>query len=232
MTEQAPADWGPRRSRTITWYDPAVTAAGMQGRSGLEFLQAMVAGELPGPPIGSHFDLRAVSVTAGEVVFACTPDDSAYNPIGLIHGGLLCTLLDSVAGCAVHTTLPAGVGYTSIEISVRYLRTRPRRRQRADRHRTHRQTRPTRRRRRSRSSQQHRGSRSHRHNILPHPYRPVGRCASAAGAGRRLRSASGWWSTPSLRPWSCSRCSPRPPRARWSPRRWTRASPCLVAPGC
>ena len=122
MTATPGADWGPQRSRTITWYDPAVTAAGMQGRSGLEFLQAMAAGELPGPPIGSHFDMRAVSVTAGEVVFACTPDDSAYNPIGLIHGGLLCTLLDSVAGCAVHSTLPAGVGYTSIEISVRYLR--------------------------------------------------------------------------------------------------------------
>jgi len=122
MIGQAPADWGPRRSRTITWYDPAVTAAGMQGRSGLEFLQAMADGELPGPPIGSHFDMRAVSVKAGEVVFACTPDDSAYNPIGLIHGGLLCPLLDSVAGCAVHTTLPPGVGYTSIEISVRYLR--------------------------------------------------------------------------------------------------------------
>ncbi len=55
-------------------------------------------------------------------MFACIPDDSAYNPIGLVHGGLLCTLLDSVAGCAVHSTLPAGAGYTSIEISVRYLR--------------------------------------------------------------------------------------------------------------
>lgn len=122
MTPAAGANWGPQRSRTITWYDPAVTAAGMQGRSGLEFLQAMVAGELPGPPIGGHFDFRAVSVSEGEVVFACTPDDSAYNPIGLVHGGLLCTLLDSVAGCAVHSTLPARVGYTSIEISVRYLR--------------------------------------------------------------------------------------------------------------
>lgn len=73
MTATAGADWGPQRSRTITWYDPAVTAAGMQGRSGLEFLQAMAAGELPGPPIGSHFDMRAVSVTAGEVVFRLHP---------------------------------------------------------------------------------------------------------------------------------------------------------------
>ncbi len=122
MTAIAGADWGPQRSRIITWYDPAVTAAGMAGRSGLEFLQAMAVGELPGPPIGAHFNMRAVSVAEGEVVFTCTPDDSAYNPIGLIHGGLLCTLLDSVAGCAVHTTLPADAGYTSVEISVRYLR--------------------------------------------------------------------------------------------------------------
>lgn len=122
MSPTADANWGPQRSRTITWCGPAVTAAGMQGRTGLEFLQAMLAGELPGPRIGAHLDFRAVSVSEGEVVFARTPDDSAHNPIGLVHGGLLCTLLDSVAGCAVHSTLPAGVGYTSIEISVRHLR--------------------------------------------------------------------------------------------------------------
>ena len=58
----------------------------------------------------------------GGVEFRCRPDESAYNPIGLVHGGLVCTLLDSVAGCAVHTTLPAGVGYTSLEITVSYLR--------------------------------------------------------------------------------------------------------------
>jgi uncharacterized protein (TIGR00369 family) len=58
----------------------------------------------------------------GDVRFATTPDESVYNPIGMVHGGLVCTLLDSVLGCAVHTTLPAGVGYTSIEIKISYLR--------------------------------------------------------------------------------------------------------------
>ena len=56
------------------------------------------------------------------MVFRCEPDESTYNPIGVVHGGLACILLDTVAGCAVHTTLAAGVGYTSLEIKVNYLR--------------------------------------------------------------------------------------------------------------
>jgi uncharacterized protein (TIGR00369 family) len=61
-------------------------------------------------------------VEPGRVVFSCVPDESAYNPIGAIHGGLICTLLDSVTGCAVHSTLPQGKGYTSVEIKVNYLK--------------------------------------------------------------------------------------------------------------
>jgi uncharacterized protein (TIGR00369 family) len=90
--------------------------------SGLEFLTAMFAGELPPPPICELFNMRGVSVTDGEVVFSADPDASMYNPIGMIHGGLVCTLLDSVVGCAVHSILPRGTGYTSIEIKVAYLR--------------------------------------------------------------------------------------------------------------
>ena len=59
---------------------------------------------------------------AGRVVFTCEPDESAYNPIGAVHGGLVCTLLDSVTGCAIHSTLPQGKGYTSVEIKVNYLK--------------------------------------------------------------------------------------------------------------
>ncbi|PZS26434.1 MAG: aromatic compound degradation protein PaaI [Pseudonocardiales bacterium] len=125
MTAQpaaSPAGWGEPRSRTVTWHDPRRVAAGMAGRTGLEFLQAFVDGELPGPPIAGLLGFRMASIAPGEVVFGCTPDESTYNPIGAVHGGLVCTLLDSVMGCAVHSLLPAGVGYTSIEISVRYLR--------------------------------------------------------------------------------------------------------------
>jgi len=63
-----------------------------------------------------------VSVGDGEALFRCTPDESTYNPIGMVHGGLLCTLLDSAAGCAIHTLLPAGAGYGTIEIKVSFLK--------------------------------------------------------------------------------------------------------------
>ncbi|MEP7179028.1 MAG: PaaI family thioesterase [Pseudonocardiales bacterium] len=82
----------------------------------------MLRGELPAPPIAAHFNMRLVEVSPGEVTFTCDPDESAYNPIGLVHGGLVCTLLDSVLGCAVQSTLPAGAGYTSIGLKVNYLR--------------------------------------------------------------------------------------------------------------
>jgi uncharacterized protein (TIGR00369 family) len=66
--------------------------------------------------------MDVVEVGPGTVTFRCRPDESHYNPIGTVHGGLVCTLLDSALGCATHTTLPAGTGYTSIEIKVNYLR--------------------------------------------------------------------------------------------------------------
>ena len=114
--------WGQPRSRTVTWWDPFVTARGMRGLSGRDFLQAMIDGRLPPPPINDLIRMTAVSAGEGTVEFHCLPDESAYNPIGLVHGGLVCTLLDSVAGCAIHTTLPPGIGYTSLEIKVSYLR--------------------------------------------------------------------------------------------------------------
>ncbi|GAB3191376.1 PaaI family thioesterase [Geodermatophilus arenarius] len=118
----APAGWGEPRSRTVTWFDPLVTAAGGRERSGLETLEAVRDGVLPPPPIAQLLQMDLVAVEGGRVEFACAVDESVYNPIGVVHGGLVCTLLDSVAGCAVHTTLPHGVGYTSIELKVTYLR--------------------------------------------------------------------------------------------------------------
>lgn len=73
-------------------------------------------------PISQHFDFAPLSVEVGDVVLACTPDESAHNRIGMVHGGLVCTLLDTVTGCAVHTTLPAGTAHTSLEIKVSCLR--------------------------------------------------------------------------------------------------------------
>jgi hypothetical protein len=108
--------WGVPRQKTITWYDPLAAAEKGAAMAGIDHLRAMLDGLLPPPPIAAHFGLQVVSVEPGEVTFTCMPDESAYNPIGLVHGGLVCTLLDSVTGCAVQSTLPAGFGYTSVEI--------------------------------------------------------------------------------------------------------------------
>jgi uncharacterized protein (TIGR00369 family) len=123
MTEPGPpAAWGEPRSKLVTWYDQATTVAGGAGLAGLDFMRALMDGEIPPPPIALLLNMRPVKVDHGLAVFECTPDESVYNPIGLIHGGLVCTLADSAAGCAVQTTLGPGVGYASIDITVNYLR--------------------------------------------------------------------------------------------------------------
>ncbi len=119
----APQDgWGDSRSRTVEWYDPRVTAAGAAGMTGLEAMRAIRDGVLPPPPIAMLLRMSIHDIAEGRVEFGCAVDESVYNPIGVVHGGLVCTLLDTVVGCAVHTTLPQGVGYTSIELKVSYLR--------------------------------------------------------------------------------------------------------------
>jgi uncharacterized protein (TIGR00369 family) len=90
--------------------------------TGLEFLRAIGAGELPGAPIADLLGFAPVEVEEGRVVFAAVPEPRHYNPIGTVHGGLAATLLDSAMGCAVHSTLPAGVGYTTLELKVNFTR--------------------------------------------------------------------------------------------------------------
>lgn len=114
--------WGPARSRSVTWHDPGPSTARGLTMAGLDYLQAMVAGELSPPPIAQLLQFDLVSAERGRVVFSCLPDESAYNPIGAVHGGLVCTILDSVTACALHSTLPVGKGYTSVEIKVNYLK--------------------------------------------------------------------------------------------------------------
>src|SRR5215208_1336911 len=116
------SDWGQQRSCTITWHEPGPTTAKGLTMAGIDYLRTMIDGDLPQPPIAGLLQFDLVEVEHGRAVFTCVPDESAYNPIGAIHGGLICTLLDSVTGCAVHTTLPQGKGYTSVEIKVNYLK--------------------------------------------------------------------------------------------------------------
>ncbi|MEU1788185.1 PaaI family thioesterase [Streptomyces sparsogenes] len=110
------------RSRTYTWEDPALPAAAAAGGSGLEFLRDMAAGRVPGPPIAATLGLALEEAEHGRVVFSLEPGEEHYNPIGSVHGGVYASLLDSAAGCAVHSTLPRGVAYTSLDLTVKFLR--------------------------------------------------------------------------------------------------------------
>lgn len=91
-------------------------------KTGLEIMQGFVADGGRAAGIGAVFGMRPVEVSHGRIVFEATPTRQFYNPIGTVHGGFAATLLDSCLGCAVHTTLAAGVGYTTVDLNVTYLR--------------------------------------------------------------------------------------------------------------
>ena len=110
------------RSRTIEWDDPTIGAGRALTMSGLDYLRAMIAREIPGPPIAALMNMDLIAASSGEVTFSCEPNESHYNPIGAVHGGFACTVLDSVAGCAVHSTLSATQAYTTLELKVSYLK--------------------------------------------------------------------------------------------------------------
>ncbi|OKI63936.1 PaaI family thioesterase [Micromonospora sp. CB01531] len=110
------------RSRTFSWSDPLAGAAHVGQRSGLELLRAMIAGELAAPPIMHLIDMARMAADEGRVTVELVPQEFHYNPLGTVHGGVISTLLDTAAGCAVHSTLPAGVGYTSLDLNVKFLR--------------------------------------------------------------------------------------------------------------
>src|ERR1700752_4077726 len=112
----------PERTRTVRWEDPRALAEAGRGLTGLEFLQKIVAGEIPQPPLAALMNFRIVEISKGQAVFAVEPAEYHYNPIGVVHGGLSATLLDSAMGCAVHSTLPAGAGYTTLEFKVNFVR--------------------------------------------------------------------------------------------------------------
>ncbi len=94
----------------------------LEEMTGLELLRAMTDGAVPPAPIALLMDFRPAELEEGRVVFAGTPGERHYNPIGSVHGGYAATLLDSAMGCAVHTTLAAGVGYTTLDLQIRYVR--------------------------------------------------------------------------------------------------------------
>jgi uncharacterized protein (TIGR00369 family) len=110
------------RTRTIHWQDPMEGAAKAMHMSGLEYLQAMSDGHIPIPPILHTLDFAVVSAERGRVIFSFVPQEFHYNPIGSVHGGVISAILDSAMGCSLHTLLPAGAGYTTLELKVNFLK--------------------------------------------------------------------------------------------------------------
>jgi uncharacterized protein (TIGR00369 family) len=110
------------RTRSFSWEDPAALAGAGAGMSGLDYLSRIAEGRLPAPPIARLLDFTILEVERGRAVFAMEPAEWMYNPIGSVHGGVAATLLDSCMGCAVHSTLEAGIGYATTDLQVRYLR--------------------------------------------------------------------------------------------------------------
>lgn len=103
--------------------EPGITPLeSLKTLSGMEFLQKIWDGEFPSVPIGKTLDFVPIEGEPGRVVFQGTPQFMHYNPLGSVHGGYFCTLLDSAVGCAVHSTLAAGMGYTTLELKVNLIR--------------------------------------------------------------------------------------------------------------
>jgi uncharacterized protein (TIGR00369 family) len=110
------------RSLTISWQDPIAAFDAGKNLSGLEYMKEMIAGRIAAPPIMSLMGFRLTEVGDGLAVFECEPGEQHYNPIGVVHGGLAMTLLDSAMGCCVHTRLPPRTGYTTLEAKVNLIR--------------------------------------------------------------------------------------------------------------
>lgn len=107
---------------TASWTDPREALPALARLSGIDYLRQVRDGELPPPPISQVVGMRFVDVEVGRFSVAAPVSEAFFNPLGSVHGGLVCTLLDTAVACAAHTTLPAGSGYTSIDLEVKYLR--------------------------------------------------------------------------------------------------------------
>jgi uncharacterized protein (TIGR00369 family) len=120
-TQPTPAA-APPRERTFTWGDPRETAAAGLTRSGIDVLRAVDAGELPAPPAARPLDLRFDGIEPGRVVLAFEPGEHHLNAASVVHGGVLATLADTTCGVTVQSLLPAGVGCTTLDLTMKHVR--------------------------------------------------------------------------------------------------------------
>ena len=113
---------GEARSITVSWEDPMALGERARAMAGIEFLREIRDGKLPQAPIQELLGFTLMEVDEGRAVFSAQPGEQHYNPIGLVHAGLAATLLDSAMGVAVHSTLPEGAGYTTLETKFNLVR--------------------------------------------------------------------------------------------------------------
>jgi len=110
-------------SRTFTWATPGQgDPSRLLGLDGLGQLEAMISGELPHPPIMDTLGMTDLRAERGRVVVEMPAAGFHYNPLGGVHGGVISTMLDTAAGCAVHSTMAVGELYTSLDLTVKFLR--------------------------------------------------------------------------------------------------------------
>jgi uncharacterized protein (TIGR00369 family) len=110
------------RTRSVTWDDHRHALGSLGRLPGLEYLRQVASGALPPPPMARLMNIRLVEVERGRAVFETSPEEYHYNPLGVVHGGLTATVLDSAMGCSVHSCLEAGDRYTTLEIKVSFLK--------------------------------------------------------------------------------------------------------------
>jgi uncharacterized protein (TIGR00369 family) len=110
------------RTATITWGDPMLGAQAALTMSGLDYLLALKAGQYPPAPIARTLNMELVEIENGRVVFTALPTEYMYNPIGVVHGGYASTVLDAAMGCAVHSTLPVGMAYSTSQLNIHLVR--------------------------------------------------------------------------------------------------------------
>ena len=110
------------RHREVSWADPMVGAALALDLSGLDYLRAIAGQRIPPPPIAVLLGMGIVDIQPGRVTFSLEVGEHLYNPIGSVHGGVFCTLLDSAMGCAVHSTLGRGQAYSTLELKVNLVK--------------------------------------------------------------------------------------------------------------
>src|SRR5262245_44070284 len=110
------------RSRTVSWTDPARARFNLRNHDGYEQLRAMARGAAAPPPAAALIGMQIDRVERGRVAFSIVADEMHENPMGTMHGGIIATLVDSAMGCAVFSMLPAGTGYTTLELKTNYVR--------------------------------------------------------------------------------------------------------------